>query len=67
MAGLLSGLFDAGLLGSVEARVRLRSATLAVIRPAVDRALACAGITVSRAGANPPRLVELQERDAEHS
>jgi len=32
---------------------------LADVRPAVDRALACAAITVSRAGANPPRLAEL--------
>lgn len=66
MAGLLSGLMDAGLLGGVEARDRLRSASLAAVRPAVDRALACAAVTVSRAGANPPRRVELQERDAGH-
>jgi fructokinase len=59
MAGLLSGLLDAGLLGSVQARERLRSASLADVRPAVDRALACAAITVSRAGANPPRRAEL--------
>ena len=59
MAGLLSGLLDAGLLGGIQARERLRSASLADVRPAVDRALACAAITVSRAGANPPRLAEL--------
>jgi fructokinase len=59
MAGLLSGLMDAGLLGSVQARERLRSASLADVRPAVDRALACAAITVSRAGADPPRRAEL--------
>jgi fructokinase len=59
MAGLLSGLLDAGLLGGVQARERLRSASLADVQPAVDRALACAAITVSRAGANPPRLAEL--------
>ena len=59
MAGLLCGLLDAGLLGGVQARERLRSASLADIRPAIDRALACAAITVSRAGANPPHLVEL--------
>ncbi len=66
MAGLLSGLMDAGLLGGVEARTRLRSASLAAVRPAVDRALACAAVTVSRAGANPPRRAELQEGDAGH-
>jgi fructokinase len=59
MAGLLSGLLDAGLLGGIQARARLRSASLAHVRPAVDRALACAAITVSRAGANPPHLAEL--------
>ena|SRR5450631_444218 len=59
MAGLLSGLLDAGLLGGIQARERLRSASLADVRPAVDRALACAAITVSRAGANPPHLDEL--------
>jgi fructokinase len=59
MAGLLCGLMDAGLLGGIQARVRLRSASLADVRPAVDRALACSAITVSRAGANPPHLAEL--------
>jgi fructokinase len=59
MAGLLSGLLDAELLGGIQARARLRSASLADVRPAVDRALACAAITVSRAGANPPHLAEL--------
>jgi len=59
MAGLLSGLLDAGLLGGVQARERLRCASLADVQPAIDRALACAAITVSRAGANPPYLVEL--------
>jgi fructokinase len=59
MAGLLCGLLDAGLLGGIAARERLRSASLADVRPAVDRALACSAITVSRAGANPPHLAEL--------
>jgi fructokinase len=59
MAGLLSGLVQAGLLGGVQARERLRSASLADVRPAVDRALACAAITVSRAGATPPFLADL--------
>ena len=59
MAGLVSGLLDAGLLGGIQARGHLRSAALADVRPAVERALACAAITVSRAGANPPHLAEL--------
>lgn len=59
MAGLLSGLLDAGLLGGIRARERLRTARLADVRPAVGRALACAAITVSRAGANPPHRAEL--------
>jgi fructokinase len=59
MAGLLSGLLDAGLLGGIEGRDRLRSALLADVHPAVERALACAAITVSRAGPNPPDRAEL--------
>jgi fructokinase len=59
MAGLLSGLVQAGLLGGIQARERLRSASLADVRPAVDRALACAAITVSRSGATAPYLAEL--------
>jgi|SRR5450631_3696995 len=59
MAGLLCGLLDASLLGGLQARKRLQSASLADVRPAVNRALACAAITVSRAGANPPHLAEL--------
>jgi fructokinase len=59
MSGLLSGLLQASLLGGIKARERLRSASLADVRPAVDRALACAAITVSRAGAAPPYLADL--------
>jgi len=59
MAGLLSGLLEAGLLGDVRARERLRAAALADVRPAIDRALACAAITVSRPGADPPHLTQL--------
>jgi fructokinase len=61
MAGLLSGLMDAGLLGGIQARERLRSASLADVRPAVELALACAAVTVSRAGADPPHLAELTQ------
>jgi fructokinase len=59
MSGLLSGLLDAGLLGGVAARDRLAQAGEEEVRPAVDRALACSRITVSRAGANPPTRAEL--------
>ncbi|MDQ2782900.1 MAG: carbohydrate kinase [Actinomycetota bacterium] len=59
MAGLISGLLDAGLLGSPAARDRLRLASLADVRPAVDRAILTGGITVSRAGAYAPSRTEL--------
>jgi fructokinase len=59
MAGLLSGLLDAGLLGTPEARERLASATLEDVRPAVDRAVTTGGITVSKAGAYSPGRAEL--------
>jgi fructokinase len=59
MAGLISGLLDADLLGGIQARERLRSASLVEVRPAVDRALACAALTVSRAGADSPYRGEL--------
>jgi fructokinase len=58
MAGLLSGLSSAGLTG-LEGRKRLAEATLADVRPAIDRALACAAATVARAGAYAPSLDEL--------
>lgn len=59
MAGLISGLLDAGLLGSLDARERLAAATLADIRPAVERALATAAVTVAHAGAYAPGRPEL--------
>ena len=59
MSGLISGLLDAGLVGSVEARDRLSTASLQDVRPAIERAVACGAITVSRAGANPPTRAEL--------
>lgn len=64
MAGLLSGLLDADLLGGPAARERLRRVNLPDVRPAVARAIAAAAVTVSRAGANPPTRAELHlDRD----
>jgi fructokinase len=59
MAGLISGLVGARLLGDPAARELLRRATLEDIRPAVDRGLATSGVTVGRAGAYAPSLDEL--------
>jgi fructokinase len=59
MAGLISGLVDEGLLGGADARERLRFAGWPRLNTAISRALACAAITVSRAGANPPTRAEL--------
>lgn len=59
MSGLISGLLDAGFLGGVEARERLRWARWEEVAPALDRALATSAITVSRAGANPPTRADL--------
>ncbi|WP_312720615.1 carbohydrate kinase [Mobilicoccus sp.] len=59
MSGLISGLLDAGFLGSREAAASLRRADLAAVLPAVERATRCAAITVSRDGADPPTRSEL--------
>lgn len=59
MAGLVSGLVVAGLLGDAQARDRLRAATLEDVRPAVDRGLATSAATVGRSGAYAPSLDEL--------
>ncbi|WP_151526052.1 carbohydrate kinase family protein [Serinicoccus kebangsaanensis] len=59
MSGLVSGLLDAGLLGSPEARRRLAQAELEDIAPALERAVECAGFTVARAGAAAPTRQDL--------
>jgi fructokinase len=59
MAGLVSGLIDAGLLGGPEARARLRQATIRDVLPAVERALRTGALTVERAGAHAPTRIDL--------
>ncbi|MBK8458868.1 MAG: PfkB family carbohydrate kinase [Micropruina sp.] len=59
MAGLVSGLLDAGLLGGAEAKQRIRRATAQEVRPAVDRAIATSSLTVSKAGAYGPTRDEI--------
>jgi len=59
MAGLLSGLLDAGLLGSLDARARLRAASADDVWPAVDRALSTSAVTVVHTGAYAPTRDEL--------
>ncbi len=59
MGGLLSGLLDAGLLGSREAAERLASAGWNEVQPALHRAVITSGLTVSRAGAHAPTRQEI--------
>ncbi|MFN8099164.1 MAG: carbohydrate kinase [Dermatophilaceae bacterium] len=59
MAGLLSGLSSAGLIGSAEARDRLHRSTIGDVTPAIQRGSRCGAITVSHAGAYAPSLDEL--------
>nr|WP_122820638.1 carbohydrate kinase [Varibaculum vaginae] len=59
MAGLISGLLDAGLLGSAEAKQRLQNARLSDIQGALYRATVTSGITVSKVGAYAPNQVEV--------
>ncbi|RKT78688.1 fructokinase [Terracoccus luteus] len=59
MAGLVSGLLDAGLLGGPSARTALRAASLYDVLPAVERALTTGARTVERAGAHAPGRADL--------
>ncbi|CAN7268998.1 carbohydrate kinase [Terrabacter sp. LjRoot27] len=59
MAGLVSGLLDAGLLGGPSARTRLQAASLGDVVPAVERALRTGALTVERAGAHAPTRNDL--------
>jgi fructokinase len=59
MAGLVSGLAVAGLLGDPTARERLGRVTLDDVQPAIERGLATSGVTVGKAGPYAPSLDEL--------
>lgn len=59
MAGLLSGLLDAGLLGEAPARERLRVADRQVIADTVARGMSTGAYTVQRAGAVAPTRRDL--------
>lgn len=61
MAGLISGLLDAGLLGSGAAKARLRQARLGDVQPALHRATITSGLTVSKVGAYSPTRSEVAE------
>lgn len=60
MAGLVSGLLDAGYLGSRYAARRLRAAQWSDVQSALHRAVITSAITVSRAGAYAPSMDEVQ-------
>lgn len=59
MAGLISGLVDADLLGSAEAKQRLREARWADLMPAIHRGIITSGITVYHEGAYSPTKEEV--------
>jgi fructokinase len=59
MAGLIDGLWTAGLLGGPN-RAALRAIGADTVERVLRRCVQIAAITVSRAGANPPRLAELE-------
>lgn len=59
MAGLVSGLLDAGYLGSRYAARRLRAAQWSDVQPALQRAVITSALTVSRAGAYAPSMDEV--------
>jgi fructokinase len=58
MGALVHGLWDADLLGAGR-RPALAAVTADTLTTVLDRCVRVAAITVSRAGANPPRLAEL--------
>lgn len=60
MAGLLTGLCDAGLLGSPRARERLAAADWPDVQPALHRAVISAALTVGHSGEYPPTMAEVE-------
>ena len=58
MGGLIDGLWSAGLLGA-DRRQALADVDAATVEGVLERCARIAAITVSRAGANPPRSSEL--------
>ncbi|WP_456844316.1 carbohydrate kinase family protein [Cellulomonas sp. P5_C6] len=58
MGGLIDGLWTAGLLGA-DRRQALADVDTETVQRVLERCARIAAITVSRAGANPPRLAEL--------
>jgi fructokinase len=60
MGGLIDGLWSAGLLGA-DRRQALVDVDTATVQDVLERCVRIAAITVSRAGANPPRSSELGE------
>ena len=62
MAGLIDGLWSAGLLGA-ERREALHAIEPAVIAEVLAWCVRIAAITVSRPGANPPSRAELDAQD----
>ena len=59
MAGLLSGLLDAGLLGGRAGRSALGAADPGAVAPAITRGCESAAVTITRTGAYAPRREEL--------
>jgi fructokinase len=66
MSGLLSGLLDAGLLGSREARQALHDVAAEQVHEALSRAVWTSSVTCGRAGAEPPTRHELDSATAHH-
>ena len=65
MAGLISGLLDADLLGSSDARQRLLAVSWSDVQPALHRAVITSALTVSRSGAYAPTMTEVQAVQAD--
>lgn len=63
MAGLVDGLWGAGLLGA-ERRAALRAVDDATLARVLERCARIAAITVSRPGADPPTIAELDPATA---